>query len=70
MTAELRYPQEKTPYLIWRGDTAWVAKDVETSIASQGDSPEEALKNLREALELYYRKSEVPDEELETVEMP
>lgn len=70
MTTKLEYPQEKTPYLIWKGDTAWVAKDAETSIASQGGSPEEALKNLREALDLYYKKSEVHDEELETVEIP
>lgn len=47
-----------------------MAKDEETSIASQGESPEKALKNLREALTLYYEKSETPDDELENVEIP
>lgn len=33
-------------------DDKWVAVDKETSIASQGDTREEALQNLDEALEL------------------
>ena len=66
----MKVPREKTPYLLWKGEKAWVAKDTETDVASQGDNPEEALKNLREALELYYGDSNVSESDLETVEIP
>ncbi len=39
-----------------------VATDVTTGIASQGKNKKEALKNLREALELYYE--DVSSEEI------
>ncbi len=41
--------------VITEEDTGWyVATDVATSVASQGKTYEEALNNLKEALELYY----------------
>jgi len=39
-------------------DDWYVAKCVENSVASQGKSIEEALNNLREALELYAEDNE------------
>ncbi|MCL2851627.1 MAG: type II toxin-antitoxin system HicB family antitoxin [Defluviitaleaceae bacterium] len=42
-------------------DHWYVAKCLENSIASQGKSIEEALSNLREALELYFEDgAEIP----------
>ena len=36
-------------------DTGWyVATDIATSVASQGETYESAMANLKEALELYY----------------
>ena len=39
-------------------DDPYVAKDLETSVASQGNTLEGALNNLKEALELYYEGSD------------
>jgi predicted RNase H-like HicB family nuclease len=36
----------------------WVSRDLETGVASQGDTKEEALSNLDEAVALYERDSE------------
>jgi predicted RNase H-like HicB family nuclease len=38
---------------LWEEECVWVAKSPETGIASCGDTPQEALCNLKEALELY-----------------
>ena len=39
---------------ITKEDDMYIAKDIQTSIADQGSTIEEALSNLKEALELYY----------------
>lgn len=39
---------------IVREGSGFVAQCLEIDVASQGDSPEEALRNLKEALELYF----------------
>jgi predicted RNase H-like HicB family nuclease len=39
--------------VIWQEKEGYVSKCPETCVASCGDSPEEALQNLREAVELY-----------------
>jgi predicted RNase H-like HicB family nuclease len=42
-------------------DGEWyVARCLEVEVASQGDTVDEALANLREALELYFEDDEVP----------
>ena len=38
---------------IWEEEGVYVAKSPETGVASCGDTPEEALCNLKEAVELY-----------------
>jgi predicted RNase H-like HicB family nuclease len=39
----------------------YVARCLEIEVASQGNTVEEALKNLREALELYFEDQPLPD---------
>ena len=39
--------------VIWKESNAYVSKCPETGVASCGDTPEEALSNLKEAVELY-----------------
>ena len=39
---------------VTREDDGYVAQCIEVDVASQGDTVEEALTNLREALELYF----------------
>ena len=39
--------------IIWVEGGVYVSKSPETGIASCGDTPEEALSNLKEAVELY-----------------
>ncbi len=40
--------------LVWKEGSLFVAKAVELEVVSQGKSKTEALKNLEEALELYF----------------
>lgn len=46
---------------LWREGRKYVAYEPTTGVASQGDTIDEALKNVKEALELYL---EDPDTEL------
>ena len=39
---------------VWQEDEWFVAQCLEIDVASQGESEDEALANLREALELYF----------------
>ena len=39
---------------VYREDDAYVAQALEVDVASQGESVDDALANLREALELYF----------------
>lgn len=40
--------------VVTKEDDTYIAKDVATSVVDQGDTIEEAIENLKEALELYY----------------
>ena len=44
----------KTNVLITKEENWYVASSIETNVVSQGHTIEEALENLKEALELYY----------------
>lgn len=46
--------------IIQREENWYVAKCAENNVASQGKTLEEALDNLREAVELYYEGNEIP----------
>lgn len=39
--------------VIWQEDDVYVSKCSELEVASAGDTPQEALENLKEAVELY-----------------
>jgi predicted RNase H-like HicB family nuclease len=39
---------------LWREGDVWVAQCLEVDVASQGETEEEALANLKEALELFF----------------
>lgn len=41
---------------VWREGSWFVAQCLEVDVASQGETEEEALANLREALELYFEE--------------
>ena len=40
--------------IVTKEDDTYIAKDLQTSVADQGDTLEEALMSLRDALTLYY----------------
>ncbi len=44
--------------IVQKEDNWYVAKCLDNSVASQGKTIEEAIKNLKEALELYYEDEE------------
>jgi predicted RNase H-like HicB family nuclease len=39
---------------VWREGECYVSQCLDVDVASQGESEEEALENLKEALELYF----------------
>lgn len=47
--------------IVWKENNWFVAKALEVEIASQGKSETEAVKNLQEALELYFEDNSAPD---------
>jgi len=47
--------------IVQKDDSWYVAKCIDNSVASQGKSVEEALSNLKEALELYYEDTPLYD---------
>ncbi len=44
--------------IVWKEERIFVAKFLELELASQGKTKKEALKNLREALDLYLEAEE------------
>ncbi len=52
--------------IVWKEDNFYVAKCLNVEVSSFGASKEEALKNLQEALNLYFE--DVPVEEALTIE--
>ena len=53
--------------LVWREEDIYVAKEVVTGVTSQGRTLEEAIGNLREALELYLEGVPEAAERIEAV---
>ena len=51
------------PVVITKEDDWFIAREITTDVASQGESIEEALDNLKEALELYYEDAPVKENE-------
>ena len=44
--------------LIWEEDGVYVSKCMEIELSSCGDTPKEALENLREAIDLWLKNAE------------
>ena len=51
--------------IVWKEGKLFVAKFLELEIASQGKTKQEALKNLKEALDLY-----LEDEDMQNLSFP
>jgi predicted RNase H-like HicB family nuclease len=49
----------KLTAVIWKEKEGYVSKCPETGVASCGDSPEQALENLKEAVELYLENAKL-----------
>jgi predicted RNase H-like HicB family nuclease len=51
---------------LWQEDSWWIAKDVDTGVTTQGESREDALDNLDDAVAVYSGESgrEPTEEEL------
>ncbi len=47
----------KTNVLVTKEDDWYVASSIETNVVSQGKTIEDAISNLKEALELYFEDS-------------
>ncbi|MDD1730300.1 MAG: type II toxin-antitoxin system HicB family antitoxin [Methanospirillum sp.] len=45
--------------LIWEEDGVYVSKCMEIELSSCGDTPKEALENLREAIDLWLKNAEL-----------
>lgn len=41
-------------YVIWKEEKYYIARSLEVEVASQGKTRNEAITNLKEALELYF----------------
>lgn len=48
----------QTVYALWKEPEGWVSKCLVSGVTSCGDSQEEAINMLKEALELYYEDNE------------
>jgi predicted RNase H-like HicB family nuclease len=51
-------------YLVWKEGKYYVSQCINVNVSSFGDTVEEALSNLREAVELYFE-----DEDIEPLEI-
>ena len=47
--------------IVWKEGDHYVARCLNVEVSSFGDSRKEALKNLDEALELYFEDTKVPE---------
>jgi predicted RNase H-like HicB family nuclease len=54
---------------VWQEGPWFVAQCLDVDVASQGRSKDEALANLKEALELYFEKPSTPVPNIEKVEI-
>jgi len=45
------------PATVWRKGNVYIGQCLEVDVASQGETEEEALTNLKEALELHFEPS-------------
>jgi predicted RNase H-like HicB family nuclease len=46
--------ERRLSYVVYQEDDGFVARCLDVNVASEGDTEQEAIGNLREALELYF----------------
>jgi predicted RNase H-like HicB family nuclease len=65
-------PDHEDEIRMWREDDTWVITDVETGVTTQGETREEALEMLDEAVALYRGEAgepiDTPEDEREALE--
>ncbi len=54
-------------FVIWREDEHYVAQCLNVEVSSFGSSIEEAIKNLKEAVELYFQHEKVELKEIDNI---
>lgn len=59
MAAKKKKSTQRLTAAVTRDEDMYVAQCLEVDVASQGDTVEDALENLTEALELYFEDSDV-----------
>jgi predicted RNase H-like HicB family nuclease len=65
---KIHMPKIDLKNIVWQEGTQFVAQCLNVDVSSFGDNREEALRNLQEALELYFEDS--PIEEVQPVDNP
>ncbi|MEX0617113.1 MAG: type II toxin-antitoxin system HicB family antitoxin [Candidatus Woykebacteria bacterium] len=55
--------------IVWKEASLYVARCLEINVASQGESHDEAVKNLKEALDLYLEDHQDAVPEIKEVEV-
>jgi predicted RNase H-like HicB family nuclease len=58
--------ERRLSYVVYQEDDGFVARCLDVNVASEGDTEQEAIANLREALELYFE--DAPAEDIPLVE--
>ncbi len=59
----------KLSVVLWKEEDVFVVKEVFTGVTTQGETVEEALRNIKEAVELYLEELPELKEELEEKEI-
>ncbi len=54
-------------YVIWQEDKYYVARCLNVEVSSFGDSIEEAIANLKEAVELYFEGEDVEYSQINSI---
>jgi predicted RNase H-like HicB family nuclease len=54
-------PERRLSYVVHQEEDGFVARCLEVNLASEGDTEQEAIGNLREALELYFEDAPAED---------
>ena len=53
--------ERQLSFVLYQEDDGFVARCLDVNVASEGDSEDEAIDNLREALELYFEDAPADD---------
>lgn len=54
-------------FVVWREDNQYVAQCLNVEVASCGDTIDETIKNLKEAVELYFKNEKIELKEIDNI---